>query len=405
MILLKGGFFIDTLNLDISKKDVLIDNGIIRKIGSSISVKKPRKVFNIEGKFISPALFDMHVHCRVPGKEYAEDFFSISRSAIRGGVGSVVAMPNTTPVIDNVVILRKLIERARKEAKINIFFTSSITRSQEGKESVDVEANSDYVVGFSDDGKWVVDLDLMADVMRRAFRKGKVVFSHPQVSSQSISSCSEYLAVFRDCMIAVVENVPLHLQHLSSAVSVDIVREAKRINPRITSETSPHYFWFSEDDVKDANFKMNPPLRTKEDIDGIIKGIMDGSIDVISTDHAPHTPSEKALDFSKAPFGVIGLETLLASSVDKLHLEKKIPLPKVIRMMSLNPATICGVNAGFIREGGSADLCVFAFKKWKYTRSFSKSINTPFLGMEFKTKVEMLFLKGNLHYANDRFFI
>lgn len=419
MILLKGAFLIDPLNLTISKNDILIDKGFIKRIGY-ISTKT-KKVYNLEGRFISPALFDIHVHSRVPGKEYAEDFFSLSRAAIKGGVGAVVAMPNTTPVIDDVEIIKRVLKKAHKESSVRIFLTSAITQAQEGKVSVDVEENSDYVVGFSDDGRWVADIEIMRDVMRRAFKKGKIVFSHPQLSSPSgvindgkiskrlnlpgIPSYTEYLAVFRDCLIAIVEDLPLHLQHLSSKVSVDIVREAKRLNPKITSETCPHYFWFSEDDVRDANFKMNPPLRRKGDIEGIIKGISDGTIDVIATDHAPHTDNEKSLPLDKAPFGVIGLETLLPASVDKLHLERKIPLAKVIRMMSLNPARVVGVDYGVLKEGGVADIVVFSFKRWRYLKSYSKSSNTPFLGMEFKTKVDMVFIDGKLVYENDRFYL
>lgn len=419
MILLKGGFVIDTLNLDIKKNDVLIDKGIIKRIGR-ISAKV-KKVINLEGKFVAPALLDMHVHCRVPGKEYAEDFFSVSKAAIRGGISSIVAMPNTTPVTDNVNILKRLIRKVRKESTINVFFTSAITQAQEGKYSVNVEANSKYVVGFSDDGKWVLNIELMADVMKRAFKKGKIILSHPQfpypngvinegriskkLNLLGIPVYTEYIAVFRDCMIAIIEDLPLHLQHLSSLVSVDIVRMAKKINPKITAETCPHYFWFSEDDVKNPNFKMNPPLRTKKDVEGIIEGILDGSIDVIATDHAPHTVEEKKLSFDRAPFGVIGLETLLPASIDKLHIERKIPLAKIIRMMSLNPAKICRVDYGFLKEGDLANICVFSFKNWRYTDSCSKSLNTPFLGMEFKTKVEMVFVNGKLVYEDDRFYI
>ncbi|MGC8866973.1 MAG: dihydroorotase [Elusimicrobiales bacterium] len=416
MMLLKNGFVVDTLTGSIEKKDILIKGRIIKSIGKvSVSRSKIKKVFDLKGRFVIPALVDIHVHSRVPGKEYAEDFSTISKQALRGGIGRIVTMANTIPVADDEQTLRYIKKRAAKESLITVFQTSAITENQEGKKIVDIERNSRYALGFSDDGRWVFKSELMIEAMKRAWRCGKKVFSHPQIPFEAvlnrkmflrrykgIPSFTEYLAVFRDCMIAIVENIPLHLQHISTKQACQIIREAKKINPLITAETCPHYMWFSEDDVKDANFKMNPPLRKRKDVDEVIRGVMDGTIEVIASDHAPHTEIEKSLGFEKSPFGVIGLETLLPASVDKLHIEKKMPLVEVIKRLTINPSSVVGINAGFLREGSSADICVFSFSSWLYDSSFSKSKNSPFLGMRFKSKVDMTFVAGRLLYENGR---
>ncbi|MCX7905262.1 MAG: dihydroorotase [Elusimicrobiales bacterium] len=421
MILLKNGFFIDPINLKISKSDILINDGKVKEIGKINIKKKKVRVINLENKFVAPTLFDIHVHCRVPGKEYAEDFYSVSKAAIKGGILDLVAMPNTVETTDDIVILKKLIKKVKKESLVNIYFTSAITQQQEGMEIVDISSNSKYVVGFTDDGKWVCNLEIMEEAMKKSFEFGKKVFSHPQIPYNNgvlnegkiskkfnvlgIPSWTEYMAVWRDCVAAIVLDLPLHLQHLSTTFSVEIVREAKKLNNKITAETCPHYFWFSEDDVKDANFKMNPPLRKREDLKAIINAISEGVIDVIASDHAPHTVAEKSLGIERSPFGVIGLETLFVASVDKLYLEKKIPLEKIVRMLSFKPASICGVDKGYICRGKSADILVFSFEKWKYDISYSKSRNSPFLGMDFKTKIDMVIKNGKILYENGRFFI
>lgn len=421
MILLKNGYLIDTINLEIKKRDILINGKKIRRISDKISSKKA-KIIDLSGKFVSPAIFDMHVHSRVPGKEYAEDFSSLSKACLRGGIGSIVVMPNTVEVTDDVNILKRLKRISNQKSPLDVYFTSAITDCEEGRELVDFEKNSKYIVAFTDDGRWVINTKLMEDAVIKAHRFGRIVLSHPQLpyptgsinegkrardlSVLGIPSYTEYLAVFRDCLIAILTNLPLHLQHLSCGFSVDLVREAKRINSKITAETCPHYFWFCEDDVVDANFKMNPPLRTKKDIQKIIDAIKKEIIDVIATDHAPHTPVEKSLGIEKAPFGVIGVETLLPSSIDKLHIEEKIAIEKIISMMSINPAKILNIkDKGFLKEGLDADIVVFSFNGWQYNHSYSKSKNSPFLGMKFRTKVEMTIIKGKILYENERFFI
>lgn len=421
MILLKGGYLIDTKGLEIKKKDILIEGRKIKRISHNIS-PRGAKVVDVRDKFIAPALCDMHVHSRVPGKEYAEDFYSLSKACLRGGIGSVVVMPNTVEVTDDINILKRLKKISKSQSPLDVYFTSAITECEEGKELVNFKKNSKYVVGFTDDGRWLSNSKLMDEAIKMSLRVKKIILSHPQfpisdghinegkvskyLRISGIPSYTEYIAVFRDCLLAILNNSPLHLQHISCGFSVDLIKEAKKINSRITAETCPHYFWFCEEDVVNANFKMNPPLRTKKDVKRIIDGIKEGTIDVIATDHAPHTPCEKSLPLEKAPFGVIGVETLFSASVDKLHIQEKIPLEKIISMMSLHPAKVLNMeDKGFLSEGLEASLFVFSFNGWEYKYSYSKSRNSPFLGKRFKTKVEMTMLKGKILYDNDRFFI
>lgn len=421
MILLKGGYLIDTKHLEIKKRDILIEGRKIKRISQKLSLKGT-KVIDVSGKFIAPALFDMHVHSRVPGKEYAEDFYSLSKACLRGGVGGIVVMPNTVEVTDDIHILKRLKKISNLQSPLNIYFTSAITECEEGKNLVDFKKNSKYVVGFTDDGRWLFSSKLMDEAIKMSLMVKRIILSHPQLPISNghinegkvskylkisgIPSYTEYIAVFRDCLLAILNNSPLHLQHISCGFSVDLIKEAKKINSKITAETCPHYFWFCEEDVVDANFKMNPPLRGKKDIKRIIDGVKEGTIDVIATDHAPHTPCEKSLSLEKAPFGVIGVETLFSASVDKLHVQEKIPIEKIIAMMSLNPAKILNIkDKGFLSEGLDADLIVFSFNEWEYRYSYSKSRNSPFLGKKFKSRVEMTMLKGKMLYDNERFFI
>ncbi len=244
MILLKNGFVVDTLNASIEKKDILIEGEKIRRIGRISAVKyKTKKVFNLEGKFVIPALIDIHVHSRVPGKEYAEDFSTLSKAALRGGVGKVLTMANTLPVADDPSTLRYIKRKAEKECVIDVFQLSALTENLEGKRLVDIERNSKYAFGFSDDGRWVVSTDLMIEAIRRAWRCGKKVFSHSHIPSdgvlnegkishkyklKGIPSFLEYAAVFRDCVVALIEKLPIHLQHISTKESCYIIAQAKK---------------------------------------------------------------------------------------------------------------------------------------------------------------------------------
>ena len=289
MILLKNAFVIDGEKLE--KKDILISQNQIRKISDKINNKRA-KIVKANGLVAIPSLIDIHVHSRVPGKEDAEDFLSLTKAALSGGVGTVVLMPNTEPATDNPKILKTLIKKAKKESCLNILFSSAGTKNREGKYLVNVKENSKHSVSFTDDGGWIKDSILMEKLLILADKYGKKVFSHPQTNYEGfinegkiskklnikgINRKTEYMAVLRDCILSIITNTPLHLQHISVKESVEIIKEAKKLNSKITAETAPHYFCFTEENIKDLNpdFKMNPPLRTEEDRLAIIKALKD----------------------------------------------------------------------------------------------------------------------------------
>lgn len=424
MILIKNVNLVDTINLKTQKTDILISDGIIKRISDKINNKKA-KLIKGEGLFAIPSLIDLHVHSRVPGKEEAEDYISLTKACLSGGVGSVVLMPNTNPPTDNINILKKLIKKAKKESVINILFSSAATVSREGKKVVRIGENARFAVCFSDDGSWISNFKIAKEVMIKSFQYGKKLFSHPEISHKSgvineglvskrlnipaIPRETEYLAVLRDSILSIIAQTPVHFQHISAKESVEIIRIAKKLNPYITAETAPHYFCFSEKNLEklDSNFKMNPPLRTEEDRKAIIEGLRDNTIDVIATDHAPHTDREKKQEITKSPFGVIGLETLLSASLTELWQKNKIPFEYVISLMTKKPADIINLkNRGVIKEGFVADISIIEpLKKWKVESFYSKSSNSPFKGKTLSGKNIITILNGIIRYENDRFFI
>lgn len=423
MILLKNVFLVDVEKYKITKSDILISDNKIKKISDRIKYKNARKIKS-DGLFALPCLIDIHVHSRVPGKEKAEDFFSLTKAALRGGVGSVLLMPNTTPPTDNTLILKKLIKKAKSESCINILFTSAATEKRDGKKIVNVKEISPYVKGFTDDGSWVENTEIMIELLIKANKYGKRVFSHPQIKETGVindgivaeklkipgmNRKNEYTAVFRDCLLSIITQTPLHLQHISTKESVEIIKEAKKLNPLITAETAPHYFCFTEEKLKTLNtdFKMNPPLRTEEDRKVLIKALKEGVIDIIATDHAPHTDEEKKQPIEKAPFGVTGLETLLSSSLTELYFNNKIPVEKIISAMSLKPAQIINIKQrGIIKEGFFADIALMDINsKWKVDSFYSKSSNSPFKDMTLKGENIITIINGIIRYENNKFFI
>ncbi|MEF3280277.1 MAG: dihydroorotase [Elusimicrobiota bacterium] len=423
MLLIKNSIIIDPLSKTQKKADILIDNGIIRRISYSITIKRA-KVIDARGMWCIPGIIDMHVHTRVPGKEYAEDFSSVTKAALSGGVGSIVVMPNTKPPLDNADIIKKFLVRSQK-FPLKFYFTSAITRGRKGCVLTDIKNISRYVVAFTDDGSWVEKSFLMEEALVLAKKYGRKVFSHCEwpyirgaVNEGIVSNILgippippwlEYSAVWRDVSISVLLKVPIHIQHVSLKESLDIIEEGKKLNHQITVETCPHYFFFTEKDVLKggANFKMNPPLRKESDRKSIISAIKNDLIDVIATDHAPHSQLEKEKGLIKAPFGVIGLETLIASSITMLYHKNKISPLKFIDKLTLNPARILGLKkTGVLKEGYFADISLIdPNKEWVVENFYSKSKNSPFCGKKLIGKNIMTIIKGKIVYENGRFFI
>ncbi len=403
-LLIKNGRVIDPKNKIDDNLDILIEKGKIVKISNSIKESDARLI-DASGKVVSPTLVDMHTHIREPGREDEETILTGSRAALKGGFGSITVMPNTRPVIDNKGVVEFVCSEARKVDLINVYPVGAITKALAGKELSEIgELAKSGAVAISDDGMPVAN----SHIMRRALEYSRMynipVISHCEdlelsakgvmhegyistvLGFKGIPSESESITVSRDIQLAHLSGGRLHIAHVSCKESIELIRSAKKKNLNITAETCPHYFTLSDEAVLnfDTNTKVKPPLRTKADIQAIKEALKDGTIDAISTDHAPHTEAEKDTEYDLAPFGIIGLETAFAISYAELVKGGILSLSDLIEKMSLAPSRILNLhNKGHLSIGADADILIFdPVVSWKVEKHNleSKSKNTPFLG-------------------------
>ena len=369
-----------------------------------------------------PGLVDMHVHLRDPGQTHKETLHTGALAAAAGGVTSLLAMPNTAPAVDTPAVLEDILERAAKEP-VRIYQSASITKGLKGETPTDLSALAAAgATAFTDDGRPVYNSRFMRDALVSAAALGRPVVSHCEdlelagggimkegsvsgkLGVRGIPNAAEDAAVAREVALAASAGVPLHICHVSTAVSLAVIRAAKRDGVQVTCETGPHYFWFTEEALlsRDADFRMNPPLGSAADKKAVIAALLDGTIDAIATDHAPHSPVEKA-DFEEAPNGVVGMETSLAASYTALVRTGLMDMADLIRLMSLNPARILGIPGGTLAEGAPADLVLFDPEvRWTVEpdRLHGKSRNTPFKGMELSGKVRCTICRGQLVFQD-----
>ncbi|MBP1926283.1 dihydroorotase [Sedimentibacter acidaminivorans] len=421
MILIKNGRVIDPESKIDEVLDVLIDENKIVEIKKNIENSNVKTIIEADGKIVAPGLIDVHVHFRDPGFTYKEDIFSGSESAACGGFTTVVCMANTNPVVDNAHTLKYLIDRFNN-TKINLLQTASITKGIKGKELVDMEyLKSEGAVGFTDDGIPILDSSIILKSMIKAKELNVPLSFHEEdpcfiensginegiISKQlglgGASHLAEDLMVSRDCVLAIETGAKINIQHVSSGTSVDLIRFAKSHGANITAEVSPHHFSLTEKDVLEYKTygKMNPPLRTEKDRLKLIEGLKDGTIDIIATDHAPHSCNEKNVEFTKAPSGIIGLETSLSLGITNLVMKKYLSIMQLIEKMTLNPAKLYNLKAGRINIGSIADIVIFdPSEKWVVNKFHSKSYNSPFLGKELSGKVKYTICNGIIVY-ND----
>jgi len=422
-LLIKNGHVIspaDNLN-DIC--DILVQDNKISKIGKNLREIADGTI-DAKDKIVMPGLVDMHVHLREPGREDKETISSGTRAAIAGGVTSVLGMPNTLVPIDsaeNIKLLKSIIE---KKAQANVFICAAITKERAGRELTNIaKFKKEGVIAISDDGASVDDPDTMLKALKKAKESKLTVICHSEDKSLSaggvvnfgltstkmglrgISKESEYKRVKRDIDLAEKINAPVHITHVSCLESVEIIAKAKKRGVAVTADTAPHYFSLSEEAVwgYDTNLKMNPPLRTKDDVSAIREGLRQGVIDAIASDHAPHTENEKEIEFERAEFGVTGLETELSSAITYLIQDKVLDMFELVKRLSVNPAKILGINRGTLGTGKPADIIVVsADKEWivKEDRFYSKSKNSAFLGKTLKGVVEYTILGGKIVYTN-----
>jgi len=379
-----------------SKPEILIEDGKIAKIADGIPENADMTVLDASGLIVAPGLVDIHVHFREPGFEYKEDISTGASAAAAGGITTCCCMPNTSPVADCPEIIESITLKAT-HAPVKVLPIGAVTVGQLGKKLTDFASlKSAGVIALSDDGMPVKNDEIMRKALQTASENELLIISHCE---------EEEPMVERDVKLAAETGTRVHIAHVSTAKAVETIRKAKAAGIKVTAETCPHYFTLTEEEVgkKGTLARMSPPLRKQKDVEAIIKGVTDGTIDVIATDHAPHTAEEKALPFDEAPNGIIGLETSLALTLTFLYHTGKLSMEEVIRLMSTNPAEILNLEAGYLKTGGVADIVIFdPDEEWTVdpTRFKSKAHNTPFGGMKLRGKVKYTISRGKIVYKS-----
>ena len=420
--LIKNGLVINPSTQMEAVADVLIEDGKIKAIGSSHEAVD--EVIDATGKWVIPGLIDLHVHLREPGFEHKETIQTGCEAAAKGGVTTMCCMPNTKPVVDNECIVEYIHTMAKRANGVRVLPVGAITVGQKGETLANIGKMAEHgICGISEDGRTVMDSGLMKKAMSYVKPYGLPVFSHTEDHNlaggamnagenaqrfgiKGIGSDAEEIIVSRDILLAKSTGAALHLSHMSTQGSIDLIRMAKEVwqMKNVTAETAPHYFILDDSILGDydANKKMNPPLRTKKDIEAMKVALKDGTIDVIATDHAPHHYDEKNVEFEKAPFGIVGLETSFALSYTHLVKTGILTPLELIEKMSYKPAQIIGSKEGRLEVGCEADLVIVevdtAYTIDK-TTFVSKGKNTPFDGMEVYGDIQMTFVRGKKVYA------
>lgn len=422
-MIIKNGLLIDPVKEITYIADLKIADGKIAEIAESIAAAEGEEVIDAAGKCVAPGLIDGHVHFRDPGLTYKEDIHSGALSAAAGGFTTVICMANTKPVVDNVETLKYVLDKAKDE-KINVLQAGAVSVGFKGEELTDFEALlANGATGLTDDGIPLKDESFVRRAMEKAKELDVVLSFHEEdpafITNNGVNrgKASEFFGiggspeeaeislVKRDCELAKEIGAKINVQHISSGKAVDLVRQAKAAGANVYSEATPHHFTLTEDAcIKHGTLaKMNPPLRTEEDRLAIIKGLQDGTIDMIATDHAPHSTDEKAKSITEAPSGIIGLETSLALGITSLVKPGHLSLVELVKKMSLNPAVIYGLDKGTLNVGKDADLVIFDVEKcWTPMTYFSKAVNTPFTGTELYGEVVMTICGGEVAYEKAR---
>lgn len=417
--LIKGGRVIDPANKIDKIADVLVEDGRIAAVGENLP-SEGAEVFEAEGKIVSPGLIDMHVHLREPGQEAKEDFGSGSRAAAAGGYTRVATMPNTRPVIDNSALVKAMQKRAEEDAVVHVEIIGAVTKGQQGEEMAEmgdmVQAGA---IAFSDDGHFTRSAKVLLNCYDYLRTFDKVIINHEEETSlveegvmneshrsamlgmKGRSTVAEDIAVARDVMLAEYADARVHVAHISSGRAVDIVRQAKARGVKVTAEVTPQHLTMTDDLVElfDSSTKINPPLREQKDVDAVLAGLLDGTIDCIVTDHSPHAQEEKDREYMYAPSGFPGLETAVGVLLTDLVHTGKLDIAMMIEKMTAAPARIFGINAGSLAEGMPADITVIDPElEWTVDdkKFYTKGSHSPFVGRRLKGKAVMTFVDGRL---------
>ena len=425
-LLIKNGHVMNPATSFDEIADVLVEENQVKKIGKDISEDGVSQVIDATGCFVFPGLIDLHVHFRDPGLTHKEDIATGSAAAAHGGFTTVVAMPNTKPVADSVEVIRYVNDKAAEVGLTHVIQAGAITKGMQGEELSDLEGMiAEGILAISEDGKSVMNSNLYREAMKIAAKNHIAVLAHcedinlvnggvinqgaksEELGVGGISNAVENIIAAIDIMLAEETGATLHLCHCSTKETVELVRDAKAKGIKVSGEVCPHHFTLTDQDIVagDSNYKMNPPLRGKEDVEALKEGLKDGIMDVISTDHAPHTAEEKVSDLNKAPFGIVGLETSAALTYTELVLKGYLTPMQMVEKMSVNPAGILGIPKGDISEGHIADITIFDPNAQYEIHSadfVSKGKNMPFEGRKVTGRVVTTILDGNVVYKYNK---
>jgi len=419
MLLIKNGRVLDPSSNTDASLDILVDGSRISKIGASLSTSNA-ELFDASGMIVAPGFIDLHCHLREPGQELSETIETGTRAAARGGFTAVCTMPNTQPVNDNASVTRGIVERAASAGAVRVWPIGAASVGSKGEALAEIVAMKDAgIVAVSDDGKPVATARLMRQVMDYCRALNLLVIDHCEDPSlfaggvmregprslrlglKGIPSQSESICVGRDVEVAMLTSARLHIAHMSTRASLEYVRAAKKQGLSVTCEVTPHHFTLIDEDVRyDSHYKMNPPLASREDRAALIEGLADGSVDAIATDHAPHHPSSKDVEFDRAPFGITGFETALALGLSELVHAGKISLKRLVELFTTGPARVLGIERK-IAADEPADLTIFSpDHAWTFRAadSPSKSRNTPFDGRAFRGAPMATIVAGRIVY-------
>lgn len=418
-LLLKNGRVIDPSQKIDAKLDILIEKGKIVELGGSLD-NKAKNIVDLNGKIVCPGFIDMHVHLREPGFEYKETIKTGSYAAAHGGFTSIACMPNTNPVADNQEVIRFIVNRAKEEGIVNVFPIGAVSKGLRGEELTEMgELFESGVKALSDDGKCVQNADLMCRAFQYAKMFNLTIISHCEDTNLSkdgvinegfistklgltgIPKACEEVIVARDIQLAEWTKSRVHIAHISSSYSIELVRRAKKRGVNVTAEGTPHHLLLDESLTEgfNTNTKVNPPLRGQDDRSSLLEGLKDGTVDCIASDHAPHNRVDKELEFDQAAFGIVGLETSISVILTKLVHQKKLTLPQMIEKFTLNPARILNLDKGTLQKGKDADITVLDLEKEYVIDSnkfLSKGRNTPFDGWKVKGMPVMTIVGGKI---------